>query len=642
MKRAMRVTSAIFSAFVAANAAGVKHPTLEEIYQAAWRAEWVYDANPCREIRKRGDSCAVQHFTYFGDLLDEGERKLFLETDAKNSTYWVVFQGTDNFTDAWVDADHTLLPAGKTGLGWSVHEGFWNAAMKLRQGLEDGLRSSGKRYGVRITGHSLGGAMAVIMAELLRKDGFPVRSCITFGQPKVTDSPGAYTAGLEFEKEGIEYIRVVNRNDIVPKVPPVDAPSLFTHIRDLTTYVGLPPITWGSGDMYRHFGQELRLGSPGDTTWIGGKASLPFAWLNPVEYKRASFRDHHMYYYVDKLEALLPKDSLYPRPGKSPKGCSPAEFGIFRRSGNVYSISSRSDCEQEVEIRIMSFPREGENRAVLGGPVSIPSGPDAPETKVDLASFGKVLQGGGWAEVVYRTLDSNCLSKVQDSQWVRAFDKHSLRFRVGADLSSGLERPLPRWDLRAASFWSTWFQGGAEFGLTALKPTRAADWRALQEGNAPLDPFRNQGRRFAVGLWAQAIPFSRPYAPSFQGGIAWASAPGGGTEGSLLYPSEFLKIQMDLFWFNGLPLGFLRAGVERSAIIPAENWTGKGDYLFGGILEAEIRLPFISGKRLSTVLQSSVAPTIWEKDYLGPSLWNIGLLLDLDLAAAGRIFGFTN
>lgn len=119
----------------------------------------------------------------------------------------IIFRGTepDQMADlaadlkAWQSSSHS-------GLG-DVHTGFkealdhiWNA---LSQWVE--ARRSGKT--VITCGHSLGGALATISARRFSAD-----ECYTYGSPRVGDSDWV-------DHFKTKHYRVVNNNDIVPKVP---------------------------------------------------------------------------------------------------------------------------------------------------------------------------------------------------------------------------------------------------------------------------------------------------------------------------------------------------------------------------------------------------------------------------------------
>jgi len=65
-----------------------------------------------------------------------------------------------------------------------------------------------------VTGHSLGGAVAALLAIYLIEDGYKVVRVVTFGQPKFTTAIGVEKLAF------LPIIRVVDENDIVPMLPP--------------------------------------------------------------------------------------------------------------------------------------------------------------------------------------------------------------------------------------------------------------------------------------------------------------------------------------------------------------------------------------------------------------------------------------
>jgi triacylglycerol lipase len=106
----------------------------------------------------------------------------------------------------------------------TVHGGFYNALKAVwgvvlpdgRRILPDRLRNRGNRT-VWITGHSLGGALAVLCAaQAALVDGIPVQGVYTFGQPRVGNSDFASTLNAAL---GSRIYRIVNDRDIVPRVP---------------------------------------------------------------------------------------------------------------------------------------------------------------------------------------------------------------------------------------------------------------------------------------------------------------------------------------------------------------------------------------------------------------------------------------
>ena len=74
------------------------------------------------------------------------------------------------------------------------------------------------------TGHSLGGALAVLLAATLLESSVPVKGLYTFGAPRVGKSD--FAARLNEELTDAAHWRIVNRNDLVPHVP---AQMFFSH-----------------------------------------------------------------------------------------------------------------------------------------------------------------------------------------------------------------------------------------------------------------------------------------------------------------------------------------------------------------------------------------------------------------------------
>ncbi|MGK7908827.1 MAG: Mbeg1-like protein [Synechococcus sp.] len=154
----------------------------------------------------------------------------------------VAFRGTINLQN-WItnlNVDPTQLPEAKLSSNTksiTVHEGFLKATQKVQKDINDYLGRQQPKE-VYFTGHSLGGALAVLSAvnlsiaeeqknnideqkERIDEDNKDYRVNIagvyTFGQPKVgANSFQAYYKG-KFGNEKL--IRFVNNSDIVPRIP---------------------------------------------------------------------------------------------------------------------------------------------------------------------------------------------------------------------------------------------------------------------------------------------------------------------------------------------------------------------------------------------------------------------------------------
>lgn len=135
----------------------------------------------------------------------------FSVTDTEAATV-VAFRGTDDVQDFINDISVKM----DDFAGVRVHRGFVRAYRAVREEVRRIVRDTTKP--VVFTGHSLGGAIALVAALDTRK-----AACVlTFGQPRTCDQ-----AGID-RLTGIVYMRIINNNDIVPWVPPARS-AMYTH-----------------------------------------------------------------------------------------------------------------------------------------------------------------------------------------------------------------------------------------------------------------------------------------------------------------------------------------------------------------------------------------------------------------------------
>ena len=129
----------------------------------------------------------------------------------------VVCRGTEptEFKDIAADLDARMVPS-STGIG-KVHRGFKSSVDNIWPSLADKLRDYGKTRTVWCTGHSLGAAMATLLAyRLQRTEDCPnPQALYTFGRPRV----GNKTNVKAIESIGVLHFRFVNNADIVARVP---------------------------------------------------------------------------------------------------------------------------------------------------------------------------------------------------------------------------------------------------------------------------------------------------------------------------------------------------------------------------------------------------------------------------------------
>jgi hypothetical protein len=127
----------------------------------------------------------------------------------------VAFRGTDfdEVSDWLANLDRSAIetPHGE------VHQGFYLAYQSMKPQVDAILQERDTTY-LWVTGHSLGGALALLCAyDLEAVEKRTVNGVFTFGQPMVARRK--FANYIDSTLAG-RYARFVNRNDLVPKVPP--------------------------------------------------------------------------------------------------------------------------------------------------------------------------------------------------------------------------------------------------------------------------------------------------------------------------------------------------------------------------------------------------------------------------------------
>ena len=129
-----------------------------------------------------------------------------------NQTAVVVLRGSDDRND-WLVNLTSMTSRTSNG---RIHRGFSDAYRPLQPQVETILRNNSIKN-VWISGHSLGGALALVAAnDLLLDDSIEIKGVVTFGQPAVAKSDLANY--LDQALLG-RYARFVNHDDIVPRIP---------------------------------------------------------------------------------------------------------------------------------------------------------------------------------------------------------------------------------------------------------------------------------------------------------------------------------------------------------------------------------------------------------------------------------------
>ena len=122
----------------------------------------------------------------------------------------LIIRGTRNSTNFWTDAQFALVKDFMSGV--RLHKGFYLAAREIFWEI---ILHLDPQVETVIVGHSLGGAVGVIVAMFLMEIHYPVKEVITFGQPRVTDESGT----VKFES--MPLLRITAPRDIVSQLPPL-------------------------------------------------------------------------------------------------------------------------------------------------------------------------------------------------------------------------------------------------------------------------------------------------------------------------------------------------------------------------------------------------------------------------------------
>lgn len=233
-----------------------------------------------------------------------------METEEKSDGMLVLaFRGTQpNITDILSDikADLTCAPG-----GGRVHRGFMEAFDKIRDQLQKALETHAGSP-VYITGHSLGGALALVATRYLEKNSSG--ACYTFGAPRVGDD-------RFFDDIKTPIYRIVNAADGVPRVPFGFGLKLVLGGLRLVPFNGTLAISeWIRRHFagYTHHGTLIFLSAvsnkPSDRTTpyssLDIRKAPNFFWQATLvlsrlgaSFGRAAFNDHSIRDYSEKLKA---------------------------------------------------------------------------------------------------------------------------------------------------------------------------------------------------------------------------------------------------------------------------------------------------------------------------------------------------
>ena len=210
----------------------------------------------------------------YGILVDS-QVAYFIATNELTKTQFISIRGTSNIENSIIDISLKLVTDERTGL--RLHQGFSFAARQVYANLQSSLE---KGYTINISGHSLGGAVALILGMYLDLDEYKIGQITTFGQPKVSNIAGAKHINH------LNITRVVTRLDLVPLVPPFD------------------PLDINNLDIYWHSGKELLLLNDTQFAILEGINSMLRATrFTQTALNVENLNNHQMSVYIEQLKA---------------------------------------------------------------------------------------------------------------------------------------------------------------------------------------------------------------------------------------------------------------------------------------------------------------------------------------------------
>jgi len=214
--------------------------------------------------------------TIWVETLIDIDVQYFIEHEEESNCQVISIRGTANLPNAKEDAEYQQSKNDKLNI--YVHKGFDRDTHRVYQSLLPRLDKSCK---LRITGHSLGAAIATLLMMYLHQDGFEIEQSINFGQPKVTNRKGVDAFNF------LPLIRVVDDKDVVPLVPPI---TLFDSVHGI----------------YEHLGDEIILLDNQYFHYLGEhdaeRKSIGSFWHN---LGKESITDHFMDNYIKNINSKI-------------------------------------------------------------------------------------------------------------------------------------------------------------------------------------------------------------------------------------------------------------------------------------------------------------------------------------------------
>ncbi|XP_061344720.1 triacylglycerol lipase OBL1-like isoform X2 [Gastrolobium bilobum] len=207
-------------------------------------------------VRNHWDMDFLGLHSFWNDYQELWSTRAIIVQDTKSEPNLIVvaFRGTEPFdANQWItDVDISWYGLPKVG---KIHSGFMKAlGLQKNNGWPKEIKQSTQHpyayYTIReklkamleakedakfiLTGHSLGGALAILFVAVLalHKEEWlldKLEGVYTFGQPRVGDQQFGEFMKDKLKKYEVRYMRYVYCNDMVPRIPYVDKNYFFKH-----------------------------------------------------------------------------------------------------------------------------------------------------------------------------------------------------------------------------------------------------------------------------------------------------------------------------------------------------------------------------------------------------------------------------
>ncbi|KAJ9070835.1 hypothetical protein DSO57_1003300 [Entomophthora muscae] len=198
-------------------------PTLEDMRRLTWFAAASYcpatflakwDCRFCRKVDHK--------IEFLAELVhSKMETSGYVALDHTSKKIIITYRGTNNSANRVTNLKINTVPfRAVPKKNVQVHTGFLESATSLLPQTKKMIKEiknnpKTKNYKYMFTGHSLGGAMAVLVAIQLKNDlgiKWSDITIVTYGQPRTGNIPFAQW----FNRQPVAVARVVNANDPVP------------------------------------------------------------------------------------------------------------------------------------------------------------------------------------------------------------------------------------------------------------------------------------------------------------------------------------------------------------------------------------------------------------------------------------------